>query len=134
MSMHALRGLEMTCLTKGGHFELGYAGKNSYTDAAGEPVEDLMDMGCVGCGNRYFTRETGGIDFCPACGFMERKRFNSYQELQKWSNEQSWAYLKITGMEAFGVLRNADWRLTFATDEVTLEMKGVYEEIHALVR
>ena len=132
--MQALRGLEMVCLCRDRHFGLEYAGGgNQYTDRAGKPIDDLMDMGCVGCGARYFTRESSAIDFCPACGFMERKRFKSFQELQKWSNDQKWGYLKITGHSAFGVLRGGDWKLAFALDKESLEMTGYYDEVHDLL-
>jgi hypothetical protein len=133
MSMRALRGLEMMCLTKDGHFELQYLGSGSYSNPAGDPVNDLMDMGCVGCSCSYYTREEAPIDFCPACGFMERKRFKTYQDLQKWSNDQHWGFLKINGHKAFGVLRIDQWRLVFATDISELEMSGHYEEIHELL-
>ncbi len=133
MSMRALRGLEMVCLTKEGSFDLEYAGANSYTDMRGKPIEDLMDMGCVGCSARYFTREASAIDFCPACGFMERKRFKNFQELQSWSNTQNWKYLSRTSHKPFGVLRNDEWRLVFEMDRVQLEMSGYYEEIHDLI-
>jgi len=131
--MRALRGLEMVCLTKDGCFDMEYAGASSYTDRAGKAIDDLMDMGCVGCAARYFTREASPIDFCPACGFMERKRFKKFQELQAWSNTQSWKYLSRTGHKPFGVLRHDEWRLVFETDSVQLEMSGHYEEIHNLL-
>lgn len=133
MSMRALRGLELVCLTKAGHFELNYAGGGTYEDNAGKPVKDLMDMGCVGCSASYYTREESPIDFCPACGFMERKRFGSFQDLQKWSTEQSWKFLRINGHKAFGVHAPSGWRLTFALDESELERTGQYDEIHDLL-
>lgn len=123
----------MVCLCRDRHFELEYAGGRKYTDLAGKPIDDLMDMGCVGCGANYYTRESSAIDFCPACGFMERKRFKDYQELQKWSNDQSWTFLKRNGMKAFGVLRSQAWRLTFASDSMELEMTGYYDEVHDLL-
>ena len=134
MSMNALRGLELVCITREGDFELEYAGANKYSDPKGEVLKDLMDMGCVGCGANYYTRESSAIDFCPACGYMERKRFTTYQELQKWSNGQSWKLLRRTGMQAFGVQRGSDWRLTFAKDAMTLEMTGHYGDVQPLVR
>ena len=134
MSMHALRGLELVCITRDGDFELEYAGGNSYSDPKGEKGADLMDMGCVGCGANYYTRESSAIDFCPACGYMERKRFTTYQDLQKWANGQSWKFLRRTGMQAYGVQRSGDWRLAFAKDLETLERTGHYGEIHQLVR
>jgi hypothetical protein len=133
MSMRALRGLELICLTKSGHFELNYAGGGSYTDGAGKPIDDLIDMGCVGCSASYYTRELAPIDFCPACGYMERKRFGSYQDLQKWSTEQNWKFLTINGHRAFGVYGSSSWRLTFAVHEDELEQSGQYDEIHDLL-
>ena len=133
MSMRALRGLEMRCLCRDGSFELQYAGSGKYTDPKGDAVSDLMDMGCVACGCNYYTREKSAIEFCPACGFFERKKFKNFQELQAWSNSQGWEYLKITGHQPFGVLRGGDWRMVFAVDRMELEMAGAYEEIHALL-
>lgn len=121
------------CLTKEGYFELQYCGGGGYTDANGKPVDDLMDMGCVSCGRQYYTREKSPIEFCPACGFTERKRFKNFQELQKWSTTHSWKYLKITGFKPFGVFRGGQWRMTFALDGVELEMSGVYDEVHDLL-
>ena len=123
----------MVCLTREADFEIEYGGGGKYTDPKGEVVNDLMDMGCVGCGASYFTRESSAIDFCPACGFMERKRFKNFQELQQWSNGQSWKFLRRNGHKAFGVLRNGEWRMTFSTDAMQLEMSGYYDEIHTLV-
>jgi ribosomal protein L37E len=134
MSMHALRGLELVCITRESAFDLEYSGGGKYAGPTGEVIDDLMDMGCVGCGANYYTRESSAIDFCPACGFMERKRFKDFQDLQKWSNGQSWKFLKRTGMTAFGVLRSGDWRLTFGKDAMALEMTGQFTEIHPLVR
>ncbi len=134
MSMHALRGLELVCITREDDFELEYAGKGKYADPKGKPVDDLMDMGCVGCGANYYTRESSAIDFCPACGFMERKRFGSFQDLQKWANGQSWKFLKRTAMKAFGATRDGQWRLVFARDDIALETSGHYRDIQLLVR
>jgi hypothetical protein len=134
MTMHALRGLELVCITREGDFPLEWAGGTKYTGPKGDVIDDLMDMGCVGCGANYYTRESSAIEFCPACGFTERKRFGSYQDLQKWSNGQSWKFLKRTGMTAFGAFRGGQWRLTFAKDAMSLEMSGHYEDIQPLVR
>lgn len=134
MSMHALRGLEMVCLCKDKDFELQYGGKGKYTDPAGAPVDDLADMGCVACGANYYTRESSAIEFCPACGFMERKRFKNFQEIQQWSNGQSWKFLKRNGHKAFGVLRNGDWRLVFALSREALEVTGHFAEVHDLLQ
>ena len=133
MSLRALRGLELMCLTKEGCFELTYAGAGKYTDPKGKPVDDLMDMGCVSCGAGYYTRESSAIDFCPACGFMERKHFQSFQELQKWSNSQDWSFLQHNGHKAFGVATATEWRLVFDTDATRLEMSGRYDEVHQLL-
>ena len=130
--MRALRGLEMVCLTRDGYFGLEYAGAGIYTDRAGKPIEDLMDMGCVGCGAAYYTRESSAIDFCPACGFMERKRFKNFQELQEWSRSQNWKYLSLNNHRPFGVF-NGQWRMVFATDPVALKRTGAYDEIHELL-
>ena len=92
-----------------------------------------MDMGCVSCGSAYYSREKSMVDFCPACGFMERKRFKKFQELQKWSNDQSWSFLKLNQHKAFGVLRHDEWRLAFAMDGMELEMSGHYDEVHDLL-
>ena len=133
MSMRAMRGLEVMCLTRETCFELTYAGGGSYTDPKGKPVEDLMDMGCVSCGAGYFTRESSPIDFCPACGFMERKRFTSFQDLQQWSHGQNWVFLKHNQHQAFGVAVSDEWRLVFETDITRLEMSGRYLEVHRLL-
>ncbi len=133
MSARALRGLEMVCLTREGDFAIDYGGGGKYVDEKGQPVEDLADMGCLGCGSGYFTRESSAIEFCPACGYFERKRFKDFQELQKWSNGQSWKFLKRNGHKAFGGFRGGEWRLTFAVSKDELEMSGQYSEVHDLL-
>ena len=133
MSLRAMRGLELMCLTREGCFELTYAGGGAYNDPKGKPVKDLMDMGCVSCGAGYYTREASAIDFCPACGFMERKRFKTFQELQKWSNDQDWSFLKHNGHKAFGVAAAEEWKLVFDTDATRLEMSGRYDEVLQLL-
>ena len=133
MSLRALRGLELMCLTREGCFELNYSGAGTYTGPKGKPIDDLIDMGCVSCGAGYYTRETSAIDFCPACGFMERKRFKSFQELQKWANDQDWTFLKHNGHRAFGAATPTEWRLVFTTDPMQLEMSGRYDEVLQLL-
>jgi len=133
MSMNAQRGLEMVCITRHGNFDLTYAGSGSYVDPKGEEIKDLMDMGCLGCGAAYFTTEAGFIDFCPACGYMERKRFESFQDLQGWSNAQHWGFLKRNGHNAFGVERGGEWRLAFAQDRIAIEATGQFSEIRNLL-
>jgi predicted RNA-binding Zn-ribbon protein involved in translation (DUF1610 family) len=115
-----------------GHFMLEYAGAGAYTNPAGETIKDLMDMGCVGCGAAYYSRESSMIDFCPACGYMERKRHTTFQELQAWSNEQHWGFLSLNGHKAFGVSRDNAWLLKFAPTREDMESRG-YEGIHNLL-
>ena len=131
--MRALRGLEMVCLCKDSNFDLSYAGASVYSDAKGEPVKDLMDMGCVSCGAAYFTRESSAIEFCPACGFFERRKFTSFQQLQEWSNGQDFRFLQRNGHEVFGAYRHEEWRMVFALNRVELETSGHFDEIHPLL-
>jgi len=133
MSMNALRGLEMVCITRHGDFLLNYAGEGQYENARGEPVKDLMDMGCLGCAAAYFTTEAGAIDFCPACGYMERKQFKTFQDLQAWSNAQHWGFLKRNGHQAFGAERQGEWRLVFAIEMASVVASGHFEEVRELL-
>ncbi len=129
MSMKALRGLEMVCLTRDASFNLEYAGGGLYANAAGEEVKDLMDMGCVSCSAAYFTRESSAIEFCPACGHMERKRWESFQELQGWSNNQDWRFLKRNGFQAFGCYLEGEWHLKFGEKRASLEASRRFDEV-----
>jgi|GEM_PF-1429370 len=133
MSMHALRGLEMVCITRHGDFVLNYAGASVYENPRGEPIKDLMDMGCIRCSAAYFTTESGAIDFCPACGFMERKHFTSFQDLQTWSNAQHWGFLKRNGHRAFGGEQDEEWRLVFAPEMASVVASGRFNEVRDLL-
>ena len=129
MSMKALHGLEMVCLTRDGSFNLEYVGAGTYANGAGDEIKDLMDMGCVACSAAYFTRESSAIEFCPACGHMERKRWASFQELQGWSNSQDWRFLSRNEFQAFGCYQSGQWHLKFAETRTVLEGSRQYEEI-----
>jgi hypothetical protein len=129
MSIRALRGIEMTCLTRDGFFDLEYAGQRTYTNRAGDEIKDLMDMGCFNCSAAYFTRESSAIEFCPACGSTERKRWESFQDLQGWSNGQDWRFLGRNGLQAFGCYGGGEWFLRFGESRDELEASRRYDEV-----
>ena len=131
MSISAMRGLEMIVIGKEKHFEIFYRG-GGYADAAGKPVDGLMDMICFNCSGAYYTVEEQPIEFCPACGQFERMGFENLREISQWANMQNWKFLKITGNSVFAVTRGEGWFLAFAKDKMMLEMKGIYMEINQL--
>ena len=128
--MTGIRGLELVCIGRRHSFELRYeAGR--YLDPAGREVTDLLDMTCVVCGASYYTLEgEAGIEFCPACGRFERRRFGSLPELLQWASGQHWGFLKHSGNRVFAVQGRESWELRFGPDEEALRRRGERGDLH----
>lgn len=121
--MSKMRGLELVAICKNRAFEIYYE-KGEYYNENGEMVENLMDMICFSCGASYYTIEDEAIDFCPNCGKFEKKKFNSFTELLEWSKEQSWDFLRFSGMQVFAIYSKDRWELIFEKNAETLLAKG----------
>ena len=128
-----LRGLELVCLGRQESFEIDYLG-GAYSRAdTGEVVEDILDSTCQWCGERFYTREEDGIEFCVHCGTFDRRRFERYQDLVTWAREQDWGFLRfVPELKAFAVLRDTNWSLRFARTKEELEFRGTWSDVKAI--
>jgi len=128
-----LRGLELVCLGKKESFEIDYLGGRYLRAGTGEEIEDLVDITCQWCGERFYTREEDTIEFCVHCGTFDRRRFERFQDLVTWAREQDWGFLRFaSGLQAFGVLRDTNWSLRFARTQEELEFRGTWSDVKPL--
>ncbi len=130
--MRHLIGMEMVCFGKSRHFELEYEGGH-YVDDRGEPVEDVVDLACYVCTAAFYTREGDFVPFCPNCGHIDRKRFDSKEALVDFVRGHDLSWLKKNGCAAATVQTlEGDWQLRFARDLGALEATGRYKHVHKL--
>jgi hypothetical protein len=126
-------GLEMMCFGKTEHFEIEYAG-GGYTDLSGQPVNDVIDMNCYVCSISYFTIEGDFVPFCPNCGHIDRKRFDTREAMIEFLRGSDFSYLKRNGLTAVAVQTwdHGDWQLRFTPDIGLLDTSGKYKAVRKL--
>lgn len=135
--MRNLVGMEMVCFGRGRHFELTYEG-GRYLDDKGEAVEDVVDSACYVCSASFYTRESDAIGYCPNCGHIDRKRFDTPEALTDFLRGQDFSWLRRNGLSRFAVQTLAggpgggDWQLRFARDAAPLQASGRYAQVRAL--
>ena len=128
-----IKGLELHCLGKKASFEVEYVGGRYVRAGTSMPVDDLVDLTCQWCGTRFYTREGDPIEFCVHCGRFDRRRFASFQELQQWTREQDWGFLKaVPHLSVFGVVKDAVWNLRLARSPEELEFTGNWADVRPL--
>lgn len=131
--MRNLDGLEMVCFCGGKHFELRYEGGGRYLDPKGEPIQDLLDMNCYVCTASYFTTEGDPMPFCPSCGHVDRKRFDSFQQIDEYLRGQDWSWLAPNRLAAVVVHTwDDDWQLKITRNPMGLEASGSYRRVRPL--
>lgn len=130
--MRNLVGLEMTCFGKSGNFELIWEG-GSYLDPDGQPVTDLVDLACYVCTAAFYTREGDAIAYCPNCGHIDRKRFDSRPDLVDFLRGNHMGWLSQQNLVAATVeTEEGNWQLRFAPSTEQLERDGRYRKVRAL--
>ena len=127
--MRNLIGLEMVCFAASGHFEMEYSG-GTYLNPQGEPVENVLDMGCFNCSAAYFTLGGDFCPYCPNCGYIDRKRFDEKDQLIEFLRGQDFSWLKRNGLRVIYVQTfDGDWQLRFGSDPDSMERSGHYRSV-----
>lgn len=130
--MAGMRGLELVCVGRSRSFEIRYE-SGRYLDLAGREQPDLLDMTCFRCGAAYYTLDGDeALEFCPACGGFEKRRFESVGELLAWSRGQHWGFLRFNGRHAFATRGGDGWELRFGDDEDDLRRRGERGDLHPI--
>lgn len=128
-----VKGLELMCLGKKASFEVEYSGGHYVRAGSSQEVPDLVDILCQWCGTPFYTREEDTIEFCVHCGRFDRRIFKSFQDLQLWSREQSWSFLKaVPHMQVFGVVKDSTWNVRLARTQEELEFTGNWADVRPL--
>lgn len=128
-----IKGLELMCLGKKASFEVEYSAGHYVRAGTSQEVPDLVDILCQWCGTAYYTREEDTVEFCVHCGRFDRRIFKSFQDLQLWSREQGWGFLKaVPHLQVFGVVKDSTWNLRLARTQEELEFTGNWADVKRL--
>lgn len=127
-----IRGIELKALGRTRAIDILYEA-GQYLGPNGQVLESLMDMACYNCGNAYYTFEDDGIEFCPHCGFFERRRFESYEDLRVWAREQSWAFTRSIPEIYMAVHLEDRWEIRPTKDPEILKSSGRFEDVRPLM-
>lgn len=126
-----IRGLELWLLTPSGHAELDYRG-GRWLGPDGVEIDDLMDMACTSCGERYYTRESEALEFCPHCGRFDRRRFESFEDVRAWARGHDWGFAAALGVQYVAVLEGGRWGIAPTRDPQRLARARKFEDIRPL--
>jgi ribosomal protein L37E len=127
-----IRGIELKALGKTRAIDIMYEG-GQYFGPNGQALDSLMDMACYSCGNSYYTFEEDVIEFCPHCGFFERRKFDSYEDLRVWAREQSWAFTRSIPEVYLAVRMDDRWEVRPTADPEQLKSSGRYDDVRPLM-
>jgi len=130
--MRNLLGLELMCFGRTEHFEVTYDAGN-YLDPAGEPVSGILDMNCYVCTASFYTREADAIRYCPNCGHIDRKRFETREALVEFMTGNDLSWMSQAGLSAVAVhTLDGDWLLRITPRPAELQATGRYREVRSL--
>jgi len=130
--MRNLLGLELMCFGRTEQFELTYD-SGTYLDPRGEPVTGILDMNCYVCSSSFYTREADAIAYCPNCGHIDRKRFDSREKLVEFMTGNDLSWMASAGLAAVTIQTfDGDWQLRITPRPDELRVSGRYREVRSL--
>jgi ribosomal protein L37E len=127
-----IRGIELKALGKSRAIDIRYEG-GDYFGPNGQVLDTLMDMSCYNCGNAYYTLEEDPIEFCPHCGFFERRKFDNYEDLRVWAREQTWNFVKSIAEIYVAVQLDDRWEVRPTSNPEVLKRSDRYEDVRPLM-